>query len=64
MKTVYAWVADWGKECTPRISIDLFFSSEEKFIELTPLVTHKEEQLVPIQVPDDFDYIDFIPDNY
>ena len=66
MKTVYGWVVDWGTYRTPRVSIDLFFSSKEKFKELIgdTKVAADNRQLVPIKVPDDFDDLDCIPDNY
>jgi hypothetical protein len=71
MKTVYGWVVFWPKMCTTRVSVDLFFTSKESFKaewNNTPLAipgsTADKEQLVPIQVPDDFDDLDYIPDNY
>ena len=62
MKTVYGWVAEWQDPRGLRLSVDLFFSSVEKFNE----VSHgmKDQQLVKIQVPDEFNQLDFIPDNY
>ena len=62
MKTVYGWVVDWGDKKYPRLSVDLFFSSKEKFNEL--LGYSNEEQLVPVEVAEDFCDIDYIPDNY
>ena len=41
----------------------LFFSSKEKFKELLPW-DKGENQLVPVQVPEDFDNLDYIPENY
>jgi hypothetical protein len=74
-KTVYGWVVDWndvtstntgdriiGKE--PKVTIDLFFSSREKFNELVYLKHPEQEILVPCVVDDSFDELDFIPDNY
>lgn len=62
LKTVYLWVCDWGPPCTPRISADLFFSSKERFYELWTQAPG--EQLVPVQVPLEFDNLDYIPENY
>lgn len=62
MKTVFAWVVNWGYDCTPRVSIDLFFSSEETAYSL--LGSQEALQLVPIQVPEDFNDLDYIPENY
>ena len=61
-KTVYGWVVDWGDMATPRISIDLFFSSVEKFHEVAQ--DYKDAQLVPIQVPIWYMNLDHIPDSY
>ena len=63
MKTVYGWVVDWGKIMgrTSCKSIDLLFSSKEKFNEL---LGSNAEELIPIRVPDDFDDLDYIPDDY
>lgn len=70
MKTAYLWIVDWGliqPEHYPapyrNVTADLFFSSREKFIELCPCDAEME-QLVAVQVPDDFEYWDFVPDNY
>lgn len=66
-KTVYLWIVDWSF-CTSnqssRITADLFFSSIEKFRELYTGSDADQEQLVPVQVPEDFTWLDFIPDNY
>lgn len=71
MKTVYLWIVDFGLvqlEHYPKpyrnIDASLFFSSAEKFYELYPWDDRDQQQLVPVQVPDDFDHLDFIPDNY
>jgi len=60
MKTVYGWLVEWPDN---RISIDLFFSSPEKFYELLPFSSEKEH-LIKIEVKDTFDDLDYIPDNY
>ena len=67
MKTVYAWVADFNEDregLPPYYKIDLFFSSEEKFLELYAPYCGKKQILSPIEVPDEFNTLDFIPDNY
>lgn len=65
-KDAYLWIADFGKNVRPdrRICADLFFSSPEKFAELVFLRYPEDEQLVKVKVPADFDWWDFIPDNY
>ncbi|MFA5142516.1 MAG: hypothetical protein WC471_06125 [Candidatus Woesearchaeota archaeon] len=66
MKTVYGWVVYWPKPVFPSVSIDLFFTSKESFEKVcsqTSVIAHKEV-LVPIPVPDDFNDLDYIPDNY
>lgn len=74
-KIAYAWVVDWnlfpdklGPDDEPNLAIDLYFSSREKFIELLGWgagESEKEaERLVPINVGDNFDKWDFIPDTY
>jgi hypothetical protein len=71
MKTAYLWIVDWGliqPEHYPApyrsVTADLFFSSVEKFKELYTASNAGEQQLVVVQVPDDFEHWDFIPDNY
>ena len=68
MKTVYGWVVVYNEENDyPRAIVDLFFSSKEKFKEEEAegtLIDYKKAQLVPIKVPDDFNDLDCIPDNY
>lgn len=71
MKTVYLWIVDYGltqPEYYPKpyrlIDATLFFSSLEKFKEVYAASDASEQQLVPVQVPDDFDDLDHIPDNY
>ena len=71
MKTVYLWIVDYGMiqpEHYPKpyrnIDATLFFSSVERFKELYVAKDADEQQLVAVQVPDDFDHLDFIPDNY
>jgi hypothetical protein len=66
MKSAWLWVADFGETVKPgmRICADLFFSSKEKFRELYTCSDAWEQQLVLVSVPDDFDWWDFIPDNY
>lgn len=61
MKTVYGWVVVWPNK---RISIDLFFSSRGKFLELFVSDKAEKEQLVEVEVEDSFDDLDYIPDNY
>lgn len=63
MKKAYAWVAIWPEGCNPRVSVDLFFSSKEEFNERLNC-SPDGEQLIEVQVPDDFDDWDYIPDNY
>lgn len=70
MKTVYLWIVDFGlvqPEHYPapyrNIDASLFFSSKERFKELLPW-EKKEQQLVAVQVPEDFDDLDYIPENY
>lgn len=65
MKTVYLWIADYGTAVDPRFRYDasLFFSSREAFIKALGR-DEPSEQLVPVQVVDTFDWLDFIPDNY
>ena len=64
-KTVFAWVVTWPEICTPRVSIDLFFSSRSAFHAALGREDYGE-QLVPIEVPADFDdnMLDFIPEQY
>jgi hypothetical protein len=61
-KTAYAWLVNWGPDCTPLVSVDLYFSSVDKFKEL--LTTKSTETLIKIIVPEDFEDWDYIPDNY
>lgn len=73
-KIVYGWVVDWNirfdlpPETEPNVSIDLYFSSREKFKELLgwSLESTKEEmeRLLPCKVGADFDDLDYIPENY
>lgn len=64
MKKAYLWIADFGTTCPKhqRIKADLFFSSSEKFYDL--LGSGSAKQLVEVEVPDDFDEWDYIPDSY
>ena len=71
MKTVYLWIVDFGliqpeHYAKPYRNIDasLFFSSVEKFKELYLNTDKDQQQLVAVQVLDDFDNLDFIPENY
>jgi hypothetical protein len=66
MKTAHLWIVDWSfvRKGQGQVSADLFFSSPEKFRELYTASDAAEQQLVPVQVPDDFDDWDYIPDNY
>jgi hypothetical protein len=71
MKTAHVWIVDWGllqSQHYPKpfrqVTADLFFSSPEKFKELYTGSDVDQQQLVAVQVPDDFDRWDFIPDNY
>ena len=71
MKIAYGWVVNWGDLTgrpslvkAPRVTVDLFFSSREKFLSLLCTSDKEKEILVPINVPDDFDDWDYIPDNY
>lgn len=60
-KIVYGWavyVPQWNRP----LAIDLFFSSRERFYELWNGTG--VEQLVEITVPEGFDDLDYIPDNY
>jgi hypothetical protein len=69
-KLAYGWVVNWGdvgirhllKE--PNVTVDLFFSSLEKFYELYGCNDAKAQILVPVHVPLDFNNWDYIPDNY
>jgi hypothetical protein len=70
MKTrkVWGWVVNWSDHPTlgvtePNVTVDLFFSSKRKFKQLTGY-SLADETLVPIRVPMDFEYLDFVPDNY
>jgi hypothetical protein len=64
-KTVLLWVVDWSfaNAVTVRVSADLFFSSREAFRKEWGR-DDSDEQLVEVQVPVDFDHMDFIPENY
>lgn len=73
MKTVYGWVVNWGAIVQgstpvkpPNITVDLFFTSREKWEKL--LGWSKEsmdkEILIPVEVPDNFDDLDYIPLDY
>ncbi len=64
MKTVYGWVVDWGEGAPvhKRLEINLFFSSKEAFDKCYKY-THNY-QLIPIEVAEDFNHLDFIPDTY
>lgn len=61
-KWAYLWVVDWNHTNPPTASADLFFSSKEKFYELLPW--YKNEQLIKVHVPKDFNDWDYVPDNY
>jgi hypothetical protein len=66
MKIAHLWIVDWSfaKKGHRQVSADLFFSSPEKFRELYTASDADVQQLVQVQVPDDFDDWDYIPDNY
>lgn len=71
MKDAYLWVVNWGKTSysptTSAVSADLFFSSKEVFQKLLGWRDKErmdKEQLVLIQVPDDFEDLDYIPNDY
>lgn len=70
MKPAYLWVVDWSFADPDRenpqnqVTADLFFSSPDKFRELYTASDWHEQQLVAVQVPDNFEWWDFIPDNY
>lgn len=67
-KIAYAWVVNWadvGYEIKePRVTVDYFFSSREKFEEVVGKTVASHETLVPIRVPLDFDDWDYCSDNY
>ena len=63
MKKAYLWVVVWKINGVPSVSADLFFSSKEKFHELINYDA-KDEQLLEIKVPEEFNNWDFIPENY
>lgn len=71
-KIVFGWVVNWGEVTNspnpkePNVTCDLFFSSREKFESLVGLNEEyaRKQILVPIKVPDNFNDIDYIPDNY
>lgn len=72
-KTVYGWVANWSEVTKgdqeikpPNITVDLFFTSRQVFKELLGW-SHElaaKEILVPVEVSDDFDDLDYIPRDY
>jgi hypothetical protein len=69
MKTAWLWIVDWSfarqtKGGPGQVSADLFFSSKEQFRALYGASNPADEQLVKINVPDDFDDWDYIPENY
>ena len=71
MKIAYGWFVNWGDLTgrpslvkAPSVTVDLFFSSREKFLSLLDTSDKEKEILVPVNVPDDFDNWDYIPDNY
>jgi hypothetical protein len=64
MKKAYLWVVVWPFADRLQVSGDLCFSTREKFFELQPWSKQDEIQLVEIEVPEEFDHWDFIPDNY
>lgn len=71
-KIVFGWVVNWSEVThdsepkEPNVTCDLFFSSREKFESLVGLKEEyaRKEILVPFVVPDGFDDMDYIPDNY
>lgn len=76
-KIVYGWVADWNehpvaassdwqlpKDKGPNVTIDLFFSSKQEFASRFGGRNPESEILVPVWVGDDFNDLDYIPDNY
>ena len=63
-KKAWLWVVDWGKECSPRVSADLFFSTPTKLFEIVTCLTPEKAQLVEVEVPTEFDHWDFVPENY
>lgn len=70
VKTVYGWVAVWPVKLNawgrvaPNVTVDLFFSSREKFEELLGWSNMDKEILVPVEVPEEFEDLDYIPENY
>ena len=66
-KVVYGWVVIWNQLTgKPQVSVDLFFSSREKFegLLMWSQESMDKEVLVPVVVPDDFDDLDYIPRDY
>jgi len=59
------WVCVAPKGVYPRVHGELLFTSREKFNSLLTNSNPDKEQLVEVEVPEDYDDpIDFIPDNY
>jgi hypothetical protein len=63
-KTAYLWIVSWTCGDGPLVTADLFFSSPAKFRELYRCANVDQQQLVAVQVPADFDHLDFIPNDY
>ena len=64
-KFVYGWFVDWGPNTKgSRYSIDLFFSSPSALTKCCSCIDHTKEVFVKVEVDEDFDYLDFVPDNY
>lgn len=63
-KIIYGWVVDWGDKKGSRITIDLFFSSPRVLTDCCSWMDWKNEQFVKVEVPSEFDDLDYVPDNY
>lgn len=66
MKKAYLWIVVWEHRagCNQYVTADLFFSSREAFCKLWLSSSAESEQLVEVDVPDDFNDWDYIPENY
>lgn len=62
-KWVYGWLVP-DPFNPPRLTVDLFFSSEDAFKEAHPHPWSQNERLIFVEVEESFDTLDFIPDNY
>lgn len=70
-KIVYGWAVDWNKiyrqearNTKPDLSVDLFFSSKEKFLECYTGSNGEDQILVPLIVGDDYVPGDYISCEY